>query len=94
MENQSCGACSHRRPNKFYETCAVLASKHWQRDGKVSPILPFWAHGPQATRQPLVPDMTNAAINILQRGLDKSLKPVEGHRSKRPVEAGSIRRAA
>jgi putative transposase len=37
---------------------------------------------------------TNAAINILQRGLDKSLKPVEGHRSKRPVEAGSIRRAA
>jgi putative transposase len=37
---------------------------------------------------------TNAAINILQRGLDKSLKPVEGHRNKRPVEAGSIRRAA
>jgi len=37
---------------------------------------------------------TNAAINILKRGLDKSLKPVEGCRSKRPVEAGSIRRAA
>ena len=37
---------------------------------------------------------TNAAIVILKRGLDKSLKPVEGHRSKRPVEAGSIRRAA
>lgn len=37
---------------------------------------------------------TNAAVVILRRGLDKSLKPVEGHRSKRPVEAGSIRRAA
>jgi putative transposase len=37
---------------------------------------------------------TNAAVVILKRGLDKSLKPVEGHRSKRPVEAGSIRRAA
>ena len=37
---------------------------------------------------------TNAAIIILKRGLDKSLKPVEGHRSKRPDDAGSIRRAA
>jgi putative transposase len=37
---------------------------------------------------------TNAAINILRRGLDKSLKPAEGHRAKRPVEAGSIQRAA
>ena len=37
---------------------------------------------------------TNAAKNILQRGLDKSLKPAEGHRSKRPDDAGSIRRAA
>ena len=37
---------------------------------------------------------TNAAVVILRRGLDKSLKPVEGHRSKRPVEAGSVRRAA
>ena len=37
---------------------------------------------------------TNAAIVILKRGLDKSSKPVEGHRTKRPVEAGSIRRAA
>lgn len=37
---------------------------------------------------------TNAAINILQRGLDRSLKPVEGHRSKRPVEAGTSRMAA
>jgi putative transposase len=36
----------------------------------------------------------NAAIIILKRGLDKSLKPVEGHRTKRPVEAGTIRRAA
>ena len=36
---------------------------------------------------------TNAAINILRRA-DGSLKPVEGHRGKRPVEAGSIRRAA
>ena len=37
---------------------------------------------------------TNAAIIILKRGLDKSLKPVEGHRSMRPNDAGSIRRAA
>jgi putative transposase len=37
---------------------------------------------------------TNAAIVILKRGLDKSLKPVKGHRSKRPVEVGSIQRAA
>ena len=37
---------------------------------------------------------TNAAIIILKRGLDKSLKPVEGHHSKRPDDAGSIRRAA
>ncbi len=37
---------------------------------------------------------TNAARNILQRGLDKSLKSAEGHRGKRPDEAGSIRRAA
>jgi putative transposase len=37
---------------------------------------------------------SNAAINILQRGLDKSLKPVDGHLGKRPDEAGSIRRAA
>jgi putative transposase len=37
---------------------------------------------------------TNAAINILQRGLGKSLKPVEGHRGKRPVEAGTSRRVA
>ena len=36
---------------------------------------------------------TNAAVNILRRA-DSALKPVEGHRSKRPVEAGSIRRAA
>ena len=36
---------------------------------------------------------TNAAVVILQRGLDRSLKPVEGYR-KRPAEAGSIRRAA
>lgn len=36
---------------------------------------------------------TNAAINILRRG-DSALKPVEGHRLKRPVEAGTIRRAA
>ena len=36
---------------------------------------------------------TNAAINIPRRA-DGPLKPVEGHRSKRPVEAGSIRRAA
>jgi putative transposase len=31
---------------------------------------------------------TNAAINILRRA-DSALKPVEGHRSKRPVEAGT-----
>ena len=37
---------------------------------------------------------TNAAIIILKRGLDQSLKPVEGHRSQRPEDAGSIRRAA
>jgi hypothetical protein len=37
---------------------------------------------------------TNAAIIILKRGLDKSLKPVEGLRSQRPDDAGSIRRAA
>ena len=37
---------------------------------------------------------TNAAIIILQRGLDKSLKPAEGHRVWRPEDAGSIRRAA
>jgi putative transposase len=37
---------------------------------------------------------TNAAIMILKRGLDKSLKPVEGHRSQRPDDAGSVRRAA
>jgi putative transposase len=35
----------------------------------------------------------NAAINILRR-TDCALKPVEGHRTKRPVEAGTIRRAA
>jgi putative transposase len=33
---------------------------------------------------------TNAAINILHRGLDKSFKSVEGHRAKRPCEAESI----
>jgi putative transposase len=37
---------------------------------------------------------TNAAIVILQRGLDKSLKRVDGHLGKRPDEARSIRRAA
>ena len=37
---------------------------------------------------------TNAAIVILKRGLDKSLKPAEGHRARRPEDAGSIRRAA
>ena len=37
---------------------------------------------------------TNAARNILQRGLDESLKRVDGHRSQRPDEARSIRRAA
>ena len=36
---------------------------------------------------------TNAAINILRRA-DGALKPVEGHRAKRPGEAGTIRRAA
>ena len=36
---------------------------------------------------------TNAAINILRRA-DSASKPVEGHRSKRPVEAGTHRRAA
>jgi len=36
---------------------------------------------------------TNAAINILRRA-DSALKPVEGHRRKRPVEAGTHRRAA
>jgi len=36
---------------------------------------------------------TNAAINILRRA-DSALKPVEGDRSKRPVEAGTHRRAA
>ncbi|MBB2199483.1 IS200/IS605 family element transposase accessory protein TnpB [Gluconacetobacter sp. 1c LMG 22058] len=35
----------------------------------------------------------NAAKNILRRA-DSSLKPVEGHRIRRPVEAGSTRRAA
>ena len=34
----------------------------------------------------------NAAKNILRRA-DSALKPVEGHRSKRPVEAGSTRMA-
>jgi putative transposase len=37
---------------------------------------------------------TNAAIIILKRGLDKSLKRVDGHLGKRPDEARSIRRAA
>ena len=36
---------------------------------------------------------TNAAINILRRA-DSALKPVEGHRVKRPGEAGTCRRAA
>ena len=36
---------------------------------------------------------TNAAINILRRA-DGALKPVEGHRTKRPDKAGTIRRAA
>lgn len=36
---------------------------------------------------------TNAAINILRRA-DSALKPVEGHRSERPDEAGTSRRAA
>ena len=34
---------------------------------------------------------TNAAINILRRA-DSALKPVEGHRTKRPGEAGTRRR--
>lgn len=38
---------------------------------------------------------TNAAIVILKRGMDNSLKRVEGHLgNKRPVEARSVRRAA
>lgn len=36
---------------------------------------------------------TNAAINILRRA-DSALKPVEGHRVKRPGEAGTRRKAA
>ena len=36
---------------------------------------------------------TNTAINILRRA-DSALKPVEGHRVKRPGEAGTRRRAA
>ena len=36
---------------------------------------------------------TNAAINILRRA-DSALKPVEGHRVRRPGEAGTRRRAA
>lgn len=36
---------------------------------------------------------TNAAINILRRA-DCALKPVEGHRTERPDEAGTIQRAA
>jgi len=36
---------------------------------------------------------TNAAINIRRRA-DGALKPVEEHRSERPDEAGTIRRAA
>ena len=36
---------------------------------------------------------TNAAINILRRA-DSALTPVEGHRTKRPDEAGTSRRAA
>jgi len=35
----------------------------------------------------------NAALNILRRA-DSALKPVEGHRSKRPGETGTIRKAA
>ncbi|WP_148089352.1 zinc ribbon domain-containing protein, partial [Acetobacter pasteurianus] len=35
----------------------------------------------------------NAAKNILRRA-DYPLKPVEGHRIRRPNEAGSTRRAA
>jgi len=44
---------------------------------------------------------TNAAINILRLGeklserrADSALKPVEGHRIKRPGEAGTRRRKA
>jgi hypothetical protein len=37
---------------------------------------------------------TNATIIILKRGLDKSLKPVEGHHGMRLDDAGSIQRAA
>ena len=36
---------------------------------------------------------SNAALNILRRA-DSALKPVEGHRAKRPDEAGTSRRAA
>lgn len=36
---------------------------------------------------------TNAAINILRRA-DSALKPVEGHRTKRPGETGTRRKAA
>jgi putative transposase len=36
---------------------------------------------------------TNAAVNILRRA-DSASKPVEGHRTKRPGEAGTSRRAA
>ena len=36
---------------------------------------------------------TNSAINILRRA-DSALKPVEGHRTKRPGEAGTRQRAA
>ena len=36
---------------------------------------------------------TNAAVNILRRA-NSALKPVEGHRSQRPVEAGPRLRAA
>lgn len=37
---------------------------------------------------------TNAAKNILRRGLGESSRPVEGHRNERPAEAGSNREAA
>jgi putative transposase len=37
---------------------------------------------------------TNAALNILKRGRDTALKPVEGYRIKRPDETGTRRRAA
>jgi hypothetical protein len=36
---------------------------------------------------------TNAAINLVRRA-DCALKPVEGHRTERPDEAGTIQRAA